>query len=298
MDIGVVGPGAIGTFLAGVLSSQNEVDLLGRRPLDIGKIKIFGETSLETSVRYTDSIKSLSDKELIIVCTKSFDTSNAMASLSDHLSSSSMVLSLQNGLRNEEIISDFVGNERTIGGITSNGLTYIEPGKVKHAGKGETVIGPYPKGRNKKVEKVCEVFNDAGLKTTTSENILLKIWEKAIINSGINPITAVLRIKNGVLVEDEHLTKLIEDTVLESGTVAENYVDLDKKKVLKDTKKVAERTSDNLSSMFQDIKNENRTEVEQINGAIIEKAVGVEGVSTPINKVLYKLVKGLENRYL
>ncbi|MFW5952722.1 MAG: ketopantoate reductase family protein [Candidatus Natronoplasma sp.] len=297
MKIGVVGPGAIGTFLAGILGAQNEVVLLGQRPLDIKTIEIYGKTRLETGVTYTESVESLSDKELIIICTKSFDTAEAMASVSDHLSSECMILSLQNGLKNEEIISDFVGGERTIGGVTSNGVTYMEPGKVKHAGEGETIIGSYTEDRNKKVEKVYRIFNHAGIDTTISENILVNIWEKVVVNSGINPITALLRIKNGVLIEDQYLTKLMEDTVLESASVAEKYVDLDSKKVLKKTKKVAERTSDNLSSMLQDIEDESRTEVDQINGAIIEKAEK-EGVSAHVNRVLYRLVKGLENRYL
>ncbi len=297
MKIGIVGPGAIGTFLAGVLGRENDVDLVGRKPLDIKKIEVIGKTKLETEVNYTDSVESLSDKELVIVCTKSFDTEKAMASLSDHLSADSSVLSLQNGLNNEEIIADFVGERKTIGGITSNGVTYLEPGKVKHAGKGKTVIGQYPRGKNEKVEKVCSIFNEAGLETTIDENILVKIWEKVIINSGINPITAILKIKNGVLVEDEYLTHLMEETVKESAAVAENYVDLDKEKMVEETKNVAERTSDNLSSMLQDIKNEKRTEVEQINGAIIEKA-GEVGISSPVNKVLYNLIKGLENRYV
>jgi len=296
MKIGIVGPGAIGTFLTGILGKENKVQLLGRRNLRINEIEIFGKTELKTNVNYTDSVESLSDKELIVICTKSFDTADALESISDHLSSDAMVLSLQNGLMNEEIISDFVGEERTIGGITSHGVTYIEEGKVRHAGKGDTVIGAYPKGISKKVEKVCNVFNDADLNTTLSENILKEIWRKAVINSGINPITALLKVKNGVLLEDEYLTGLMEDTVLESAEVARNYVDLDKKKVLKETKEVAERTSDNLSSMLQDIKNEKRTEVEQINGAIIEKSTKEDSIT--VNKALYRLVKGLQNRYL
>ncbi len=297
MKIGVVGPGAIGTFLAGILGTKNEIDLIGRSPLDIDSVDIRGKTNLRTKVNYSDSVESISGDELIIICTKSFDTHEAMNSLSGNLSPDSMVLSLQNGLINEEIISEFVGKERTIGGTTSNGVTYLEPGKVKHAGKGETVIGLFPEDRSEEIEKVCKIFNEAGLETKISENILENIWEKVIINSGINPITGILKIKNGVLLEDEYLTELLEDTVMESVEVANNYVEVDAKKILKKTKKVAEGTSNNLSSMLQDIKNESRTEIEQINGAIIGKAEQV-GVSTPINEVLYKLVKGIESRYL
>lgn len=297
MDIGIVGPGAIGTFLAGVLGKNNDVDLLGKRPLELETVELTGKTKQETSVNYTTSRTALSDDELIIICTKSFDTAEAMKSLSRNISSESVVLSLQNGLNNEKVISEYVGEDRTIGGITSNGVTFIEPGKAKHAGVGETVIGRYPRGNRGMVERVSRTLNSAGIETRISDEIIVNIWEKTVVNSGINPLTAVLGVKNGRLVEDEYLKNLLEKIVSESARVAEKKVDTSENRLVSRTKEVANETSDNISSMLQDIKNKNRTEVAQINEEIISKGKEL-GISTPVNETLFQMVKSMENRYL
>lgn len=297
MDIGIVGPGAIGTFLAGVLGKNNDVDLLGKRPLELETVELTGKTKQESSVNYTTSRTALSDDELIIICTKSFDTAEAMKSLSSNISSESVVLSLQNGLNNEKVISEYVGEDRTIGGITSNGVTFIEPGKVKHAGVGETVIGRYPRGNRGMVESVSRTLNRAGIETRISDEIIVHIWEKTVVNSGINPLTAVLGVKNGQLVEDEYLKNLLEKIVSESARVAEKKVDTSENRLVSRTKEVANETSDNISSMLQDIKNKNRTEVAQINEEIISKGKEL-GISTPVNETLFHMVKSMENRYL
>ncbi len=300
MEIGVIGAGAMGTFLSGILGRDHPVDLLGRKDRDIKTIEITGETSLESSVNYTVDPSDFSNEDLIIVCTKSFDTEEAIGTLSEYISSDSLVLTLQNGLENEEIISDYVGKSRTIGGVTSHGITFKKPGKVKHAGKGDTIIGPYPKGldeRLKRVKNVSEEFNTCGLETKISENIVGHIWKKAIINSAINPLTALTEVKNGLLVDDPDLFELMKNTALESYHVAERYVDLPVDDVVDETMKVAEQTSENISSMLQDKMKGNKTEVEQINGALVDKGKRYD-ISTPINKVLYRLIKGMENSYL
>jgi len=297
LKIGIVGPGAVGTFLAGLLGQENEVTLLGRKSLDIKDIEVVGKTEIKCSVDYTVSVSELADDELIIICTKSFDTDDAMRSISDHLSADSVVLSLQNGLNNEKVISSYVGEDRTIGGVTSNGVTFIEPGKVRHAGVGETVIGSYPRGHHESIDDVCEILNRAGIKTRTSSEIISHIWEKTIVNSAINPLTAVLDIKNGALIEDEFLEHLLEKIVSESVKVAEKQIDTSEDSLVSRTMEVADNTSDNYSSMLQDIRNKNKTEIEQINGEII-KIGGRSGVQTPINQTLFNLVKSKENRYL
>lgn len=297
MDIGIIGPGAIGTFLAGVLGRYNDVDLLGKRDVNLQTVEVSGKTELETSVKYSTSMNSLSDDELIIICTKSFDTEKAVRSLSDHISPDSYVLSLQNGLNNEKVISECVSEERTIGGITSNGVTYMGPGKVKHAGIGETVIGRYPRGDSTIVDDVSGLFNEAGLKTRTSEEIIVHIWEKAVVNSGINPMTAIMDVRNGHLIEDRYLEELLEKIISESGRIAEKEVETSMDRLVTRTKEVARDTSDNISSMLQDVRNENRTEVEQINGEIIRKGEEFR-ISTPINETLFSMVKSMENRYM
>ncbi|MFP3871916.1 MAG: ketopantoate reductase family protein [Candidatus Natronoplasma sp.] len=298
MDIAIIGPGAMGTFLAGLLAKENKVTLFGRREhQDINKVKIKGKTELEIGVDYATDSSKLADVELVVICTKAFDTEEAIKSVVDHIPSKCDILSLQNGLKNEEIIEDNVGEDRTIGGITSHGVTYLGIGKVRHAGEGETVIGAYPHGDRAEIKKVASTLSEAGMRTKISDNILGHIWKKVIINAGINPITALLRIKNGFLLEDKDLLALLKEAVKEGTEVAERYTDLPLEDLFEKTKRVAESTAENRSSMLQDILNNKRTEIDQINGAVVEKADEC-GISVPVNKSLYRLVRGMESTYL
>ncbi len=295
MKIGIIGPGAMGTFLAGVLGKHNEITLVGRQGLDIERVEIVGETELISEIDFTTDVSELSDTELIVICTKAFDTEVAVKGLIDYLPSECKLLSLQNGLKNEEIIAKYIGEERTIGGITSHGVTYLGTGKVKHAGKGETVIGGYPNRHDEK--EIAKIFDKAGIKTELSDNIIGHIWKKVIVNVGINPITALLGVKNGFLLEDEYLHCLVEEVVDEATEVAKGYTELPVEDTFEETKRVAKTTQDNRSSMLQDIDNKRRTEIDQITGAVVEK--GEEsGVSVNVNRTLHGLVKGLERSYL
>lgn len=297
MKIGVVGPGAMGTFLAGVLAKKNEVTLVGRRKLEIESVEIVGKTELVSDVNFTTDVSELSKTGLVVICTKAFDTEEAVKDLVDHLPSECKLLSLQNGLKNEEMISQYLDEKRTIGGITSHGVTYLDAGKVRHAGKGETVIGRYPRGDGEGIKRVAEVFSKAGIDTSLSDAIIGHIWKKVIVNVGINPVTALLRVKNGFLLKEENLFEVVKGAVREATEVAREYTDLPVEDLLEETRRVAKTTRDNRSSMLQDVENKRRTEIDQINGAVVEK--GEEsGVPVQVNRTLYRLVKGLENTYL
>ncbi len=299
MKIGIVGPGAMGTFLGGMLGKKNEVVMFGRHEVDIDEIEINGKTELTSQVKYTTDPSDLSQVELVVIATKAFDTEEAVKSISNKITSETFILSLQNGLDNEETIAENFDEERTIGGITSHGVTFLQTGKVKHAGKGETVIGPYPEGEtdSKMMNEVEKIFKEVGISVKKSENILGHIWKKVIINVGINPITALLQVRNGFLVEDDSLTGLMRDAVEEAVKVAEEYTDLPSDDLFRETLAVAENTAENKSSMLQDVMNKRKTEIDHITGAVIEKAEE-KGLEVPINRSVYRLIKGKENSYL
>lgn len=299
MKIGIIGPGALGTFLAGMLGRKNEVILFGRRRSGIKDVEIIGETELVSEVDFTTDVTVLSRAELVVICTKSYDTEKAVKKISDHLSSGCKVLSLQNGLENEEIIARYLGEKRTIGGITTHGITHLEPGKVKHAGTGETVIGGYPRRdvEDEYLKKVVEVFRKGGITTELSDNIIGHIWKKVIVNVGINPITALMGVKNGFLLKDDNLIKLMEETVEEASKVAEEYTELPVEAPVEETKKVAEMTQENRSSMLQDVENKRKTEIGQLNGAVVEKGEEKD-IPVKINRTLYRLIKSLEDTQL
>ncbi|MGM0509649.1 MAG: ketopantoate reductase family protein [Thermoplasmatota archaeon] len=297
MKFGVVGPGSLGSYLAGMLSIENDVHLIGRRELDIDNIKISGLIDLDTDVDYSKDPEDLVDSDCIIICTKSYDTNEAMKEISHHIGENTYILSLQNGLDNEKIISQYVGENRVVGGVTSIGITFIEHGHVKLAGGGDTHIGIFPEGKSDFVIELADVFNSAGIKTQITDNVYGHIWKKVIINSGINPLTALTGLKNGEILESDEAHEILIKLCEESARVALEEVNLPEGDPVKETENVAELTSENRSSMLQDIENKRKTEIDCINGAVCIAGKKL-GIKTPYNKTLTALVKAKEKSYL
>lgn len=297
MKVGIVGPGALGTFLSGTIGRKNKVLLYGHKDISLDQVEINGKTKLKTDIDYTTDSKKLFEMDYIIICTKSFQTQDAIKEIHEHISPETMIVSLQNGLNNEKIISKFVGGDRVIGGITENGITFQRYGKVIHAGKGETIIGPYAGKCTEKIIDFSKILKGAGIENRISERIYGHIWRKVIINAGINPITAISGLKNGAILCDKNLTSLMDSICKEAVRVAENEVELPGRDPFLEAKKVAKITSDNKSSMLQDVENKRRTEIDCINGAIVKAGSG-HGIDTPYNRTMVYLIKSLENSYL
>ncbi len=293
MKIGIIGPGALGTFLAGIIGQDHEVILLGRKDLPLNRVRISGKTDVESSIQYSINPSDLTPCIYMIFCTKSYDTKQAVELVRPHISPDTGVISLQNGLNNERIISEFVDPERVIGGVTSHGITYRSPGEVFHAGQGYTYLGLYPKGTNEHVYGFAHILQEAGMKVEMVDNIYGHIWQKVIVNACINPLTALTGLKNGVLLEHRELRDFMEKVCYESRDVAIKHTDLPDDDILKEVERVAEMTADNHSSMLQDIQRGRRTEIDCINGAIVDAGKSV-GAETPLNHLLQTLVKGRE----
>jgi len=300
MRILVFGAGALGSFVGGVLAQKYDVTLYGREKkvhiIRESGLRITGKTEIMVKPKIAFRLNDLKGQEfdLIILTVKAYDTERAMEIIKEIIGKNSAVLSLQNGLDNEFRIAEIIGEERTLGGVTSHGITFMEPGHVHHAGTGETVIGELNKKETERTKKIGLALTSVGINTRTSTNIQSEIWTKGIVNAGINPLTAITRLKNGYLLEIPLLTKLLESTCQECITVANKAkMDLLKCDIIKKTKNVARLTAENKSSMLQDIERGKRTEIDTINGKIVE--IGrMRGVETPINSALVALVKGIE----
>lgn len=300
MKILVFGVGALGGFVGGVLSQKFDVTLYGREDkmltIENAGLKISGVTEIVAHPKIAYEYLDLKEQEfdLIILTVKSYDTDSALNVIKDIMSQDTAVLSLQNGLDNEMKIAKIIGEERTIGGVTSHGLTFIEPGHVHHAGVGETKIGEMDGTESERIKEIAKTLSSVGIETEVSQEIKKEIWVKGIVNAGINPLTALSRLKNGYLLKIAYLERLLEDTCKECIEVAKiNGIDLSDCDVIEKTKNVARLTSENKSSMLQDIERGRKTEIDSINGKIV-KMGQIHGVETPINSTLVSLIKGIE----
>ena len=296
MKIYVLGAGSIGSLLGGLLTrAGNDVTLIGReeqvKAVNENGLEVFGAE--EFTVYPRASLYAPDEPpELLILATKSYSTKAALECAGSCIGPNTWVLSIQNGLGNEELA--LRRTEKVMGGITTNGAMLVEWGRVKWTGKGITVVGKYPTGRNEFVDEVARVFSEAGIETRVSENIIGWKWAKAIVNSVINGLGTVLGVKNGFLMDDPHLEGISVDIAREGCLVAQQLgieFEVHPLELLWDT---IERTRDNYNSTLQDIMRGKRTEVDYINGKIVEYAKSV-GLEAPRNELLWALVKAREN---
>ncbi|ASJ10515.1 2-dehydropantoate 2-reductase [Thermococcus sp. P6] len=296
MRIYVLGAGSIGSLFGALLTrAGNDVTLIGREE----QVRAVRENGLHVSgveeftVRPKASVSAPEEPpELLILSTKSYSTKTALECARNCIGPETWILSVQNGLGNEDLALKFTPN--VIGGITTNGAMLVEWGHVLWAGKGVTVIGKYPDGTDPFVVEVAEVFNSSGLETRLTENARGWKWAKAIVNSVINGLGTVLEVKNGFLKDDPYLEAISVEIAREGCLVAEGLgieFEVHPLELLWDT---VERTRENYNSTLQDIRRGRRTEVDYIHGKIVEHARSI-GLEAPRNELLWALIKAKEN---
>lgn len=290
----IYGAGALGSLFGGLLSKKHDVLLIGRKKhieaIRKNGLKIEGITN---EVFHPKTVWDKSKYDVVLLTTKAYDTKKAVRQIRKKYGKIP-VLSLQNGLRNEEIIAEELGIKYAIGGITSHGATFLQYGRVYHAGRGETIIGELNGKITERIKKIAEAFNECGIETKISKEIKKEIWKKVIVNSAINGLTAILKCKNGELLRNRHAHMLLKKVCLEGIKVA-NAEGFDVgKEIIKKAEEIAKKTANNISSMLQDLLKGKRTEVEEINWEIV-KIAKKHGIEAPLNEFLTYAIKAIEN---
>ncbi len=304
MKIVIVGPGAIGCLFAAFLAkTQQEIWLFDKQKERAAKINQNGISlegasgSWQVKVRATTQPQEIGQADLILICVKSFHTKAAVEQIKPLLAAETKILTLQNGIGNLEIISELTSVERVLAGVTNEGATLLDTGRILHAGRGETIIGSIDGKIPVQLRGIREIFNKSGLECKMSRDIKSLLWSKLIINVGINALSAVTRLSNGRLIEFEGTRRILRDAVTEAARIAKRKrIKLIFDDPLAKVEAVCEGTQENLSSMLQDVLRKKRTEVDFINGVIVR--LGQElGIDVPTNKFLLDLVKTIESSY-
>ncbi len=300
MKITAVGPGAIGTLFGVLLAKAgHQVHMLDKDPARAARLAA-GEFVLETGqgnisqkLPVTANPAEIGPGELVLICVKAYDTEIAARSIAPLIGPQTIVLTVQNGLGNAEILREAAGKEHILAGSTAQGANVVEPGRVIHAGKGETLIGELDRPATPRVEKLAEQLTAAGIPTAASDDVTGLLWGKLIINAGINPLTALLKVRNGALIQREETRALMAMAVKEAADVAEKKgIKLPFPDPLAKVEDVAGRTAANKSSMLQDVLKAKRTEIDFICGAIVREAQKLS-LPAPVNHALTLLVRSL-----
>ncbi|SFK24808.1 ketopantoate reductase [Desulfomicrobium apsheronum] len=301
METLIIGAGAMGGLFATLLAPLVPVTLFTTNTGHAEAINqaglalncMDGQVRRTSACALTDPDRYGRRADLILICTKARSTGQAAETANRLLAEDGLVLTLQNGLGNLELIQAAVGVSRAAAGITAQAATLLGPGQIRHAGSGPTVLGAGP-GQDKKIAAVAALFNQAGIATTVTEDVAALLWSKLIVNVGINALTALLRVPNGTLAEIPECECLMTKAVDEAVTVARAMgVRLPNDAPLEKVRRVCAMTSGNQSSMLQDILAGRPTEIDVINGAVVREGAKT-GIPTPVNQMLTELIRALE----
>ena len=303
--IAVMGAGAVGSYFGGMLARAGaQVTLIGRRAhveaiardgLLIDSIHFQERIAVAASTQ-ADAAR---DAELVLFCVKTTDTDAAARALAPHLPAGAIVVSLQNGVDNVERIRAASGIE-ALPAVVYVAAAMPTPGRVKHAARGDLVIGwpqrgPSGAGRsNDDLERVAQCFAGAGVPCRISENIEGELWTKLVWNCAGNALTALARSSYGQVARNELARDLLAAAASEAIAVARAAgVDLPPLDLVAAGVKMAKDLGDATSSTAQDIARGKRTEIDALNGYVARRGAEL-GVPTPVNHTLFALVKLLE----
>jgi 2-dehydropantoate 2-reductase len=303
MKIVVVGAGAMGSLYGGLLAaSEQEVWLVDiwKEHIDAvrsGGLVIEEEGRLRTiPVQGATDIGSVGKADLVLVFVKTYNTETAITKSRVLQKENTVFLSLQNGLGNEEVLSRQVDAGKVLLGVTNHGATVLGPGKIRHAGSGKTYLGELDGKRTDRIEQIAQVFRRARIETEVTAEIYRLIWEKLIINIGINALAALTGIKNGQLLEHPETVTLMKALVKEAVEVAGKKGIAFEGDPIEKVMAVAKATGANRCSMGQDLDRRRITEIDVINGAVVKEAERL-GISVPHNQTLTYLVKVIERGF-
>lgn len=247
-------------------------------------IEIDGAQSRAHPAVFRDAA-GLHDVGIALILVKSWQTGRAASDLARCLTDDGLAVTLQNGLGNLEILQGVLGQERAALGVTTTGATLVEPGVVRHGGD-----GPISLGSHEQINSLAEMLTEAGFDVQRQEDLRGLIWSKLAVNAAINPLSALLEVRNGQLLEQESARELMQLAAEEVARLAGVMkIQLSANDPVAFAYEVARRTAENASSMLQDILRGAPTEIDAICGAVVKLAIE-HGIELPVNRCLWKLV--------
>ncbi|MBI2654502.1 2-dehydropantoate 2-reductase [Candidatus Woesearchaeota archaeon] len=293
MKIIVLGAGAIGSLYGAKLSYYNDVILVGKKghvnKINKNGLKVTGLENKTYRLKATTKTEGIKGNTLILLTTKVQDSAKAINGIKKIIKKDTIILCLQNGLYSENIVKRIVGKKcLVLRGITNVGAVFLEPGIVQYNGRSYTLIEKSPKSR-----EMAENFRNSGLDCNVSDNIKADLWRKLILNCVLNPISAILRVENRGIADENlnPLKKLIVDECLKVARKDGVIFNIDfVKKINKGIK-----NSKNLSSMLQDLMKGKKTEIDYLNDAVA-KLGKKYGIECPANEIMTMIIKEMENQ--
>jgi 2-dehydropantoate 2-reductase len=295
-NILIVGTGALATlFAARLAQAGHRITMLGTWQAGLAALRERGARLIDAGGNeHPFEVKAIGDprecngEKYALVLVKAWQTERVAGQLKECLAEDGLAVTLQNGLGNRETLARSLGLERVALGITTTGATLLGPGLARAGGEGITSIE-----RNPALDPLEAALRSAQFKVDIVEDAQSLVWGKLVINAAINPLTALLRVSNGELLERSSARELMRALASETAQVAAaEKIRLPFVDPIAAAEEVALKTAANHSSMLQDVLRGAPTEIDAICGAVV-RAAQKHNLHTPVNWTCWQLVKTL-----
>lgn len=302
MKIAIIGAGAMGSIYGGKLSTSNEVSLIDLNEKVIEAINLNGLKLEEPDgvntyfpKAYTSS-KDIGKVDLLIIFVKAIYSKQAIEENLNLIGENTYILTLQNGAGHQDLLKNYVSEDKIIIGTTEDAGKVLDAGFVSRSGVGKTNIGMLYSKNKSFLNTVKEAFDKSGFTTLIHDNINQLIWNKLFVNTTLSAVTALLQCKIGFIGEDKYALAMTEQLLDETIMVAKALgLKADKKHLMEEIKTVTINSKNGTTSICADIQNGRKTEVETISGAVVKAAKSLN-ISVPTHKFVVNQIHALENR--
>ncbi|MBA4313229.1 MAG: 2-dehydropantoate 2-reductase [Chlorobiaceae bacterium] len=298
MRIAIIGTGGVGGYLGAKLwKADNEVIFVARGN-HLASLQHNGlllespEGNFTVRSIFTDTLNNLPPFDLIIIAVKSFDTKAAANLAMPVLKNDTIVISIQNGVENEDILARALGNQHVLGGVAYIFSTIAAPGVIRHeGGTGKFKFGEMDGTISNRCLKLNEIFQKAEINSEPIENVRRLLWDKWIFICGLGGMTAYTRKPIGEIISEPSLKTMLNEVTQEAAMIArakkiDSFEGIEAK-TIKHFERLPFRTT---SSMYYDITHGKRIELDALNGAIVR--FGKElNILTPANEIIYNSLK-------
>lgn len=296
LRVAVMGAGAVGCYYGGMLARAGHEVALVARPVHaeaIGREGLRLETrSFDERVRLRASSEAsaVRDADLVLFCVKSMDTEAAGAQMAPHLDPDALVLCLQNGVDNADRLRAVLPGHAVAAAVVYVATEMAGPGHVRHHGRGELVIEPAARSA-----EVARAFAAAGVPAEISGNVRGALWAKLVLNCAYNAVSAIAQRPYGETVRGEGIVQVMRDVVGECMAVARAEGVQIPGDVDAAVRRIAETMPAQFSSTAQDLARGKPSEIDYLNGLVVRRGEAL-GIPTPVNRVLWALVKLIEGK--
>ncbi|MBQ9008096.1 MAG: ketopantoate reductase family protein [Clostridia bacterium] len=302
MRIAVIGAGAMGSIYGGHLALQNEVYLVDTNPEVVRSINEKGITLEEGGVDRVYHPKAVTDTsglpemDLVILFVKALFSRAALNGNRSLIGKDTYLMTLQNGSGHEDILGEFVSQDRIIIGTTEDQGTILGMGHIRHGGTGGTNLGMLVEDAGGMLPKLKETLDTCGFRAKIHENIQQLIWNKLFVNVALSAVTAALNVKMGFIASDPHAFAMSAQLLHEAVTVAHALgLEADEEHLLREIRETSERVPEGVTSICADLSAGRKTEVDTISGSVIRAAKKC-GIDVPAHEFLVNMIHAMESR--